>query len=132
MRDLKKIVIHCSDSDHKDHDDISVVDSWHRQKGWKMVGYHFFIKKDGTVQEGRPIGMVGAHVEGHNRDSIGICLSGKTNFTGHQFLAASDLVDRLRVTHGIRLSAIYAHRDLDKHGKTCPNFDINFLKEQKG
>ena len=52
------------------------VHSWHRANGWTGIGYHFFVRKDGTIYRGRPINVVGAHVQGMNSCSIGICAEG--------------------------------------------------------
>lgn len=64
MRNIDLIVLHCSDSSNSDHNDISVIDAWNKDRGFlrkripanavnkqeKSGGYHFFIKKDGTIQ----------------------------------------------------------------------------------
>ena len=52
------------------------VHSWHRANGWTGIGYHFFVRKDGTIYRGRPINVVGAHVQGMNSCSVGICAEG--------------------------------------------------------
>lgn len=52
------------------------VHSWHRANGWTGIGYHFFVRKDGTIYRGRPINVVGAHVHGMNSCSVGICAEG--------------------------------------------------------
>ncbi|MGL5965359.1 MAG: N-acetylmuramoyl-L-alanine amidase, partial [Fusobacteriaceae bacterium] len=70
------IVIHCSAT--KPTMDIGVRDirMWHKQQGWLDVGYHFIIKRDGTIEEGRPVDVVGSHVKNHNSNSVGVCLVG--------------------------------------------------------
>lgn len=127
MREINKIIVHCSDSDIKEHDDISIIRGWHvNERGWSDVGYHFFIKKDGTVQKGRELATIGAHVAGHNSDSIGICLGGRHNFTTAQFDTLKVLLYDL--THHFLLTTndVYGHRDFDKN-KTCPNFDVKTI-----
>lgn len=52
------------------------IHSWHLNNGWSGIGYHFFVRKDGTIYRGRPIDKVGAHVSGMNSCSIGICAEG--------------------------------------------------------
>ncbi len=52
------------------------VDSWHKENGWAGIGYHFFIRKNGEIYRGRPIDKMGAHVEGKNNRSIGVCVEG--------------------------------------------------------
>jgi N-acetylmuramoyl-L-alanine amidase len=117
-----KIVVHCSDSDRPNHDDISVIDQWHKERGWKGVGYHYFIRSNGEVQYGRHPSETGAHVSGHNSDSIGICLHGKKDFTHKQFQSLRTLIESLDLV--LNIKEVFGHRDFDK-GKTCPNFDIN-------
>ena len=52
------------------------IHSWHVSNGWTGIGYHFFVRKDGTIYRGRPLDVVGAHVQGMNGCSIGICAEG--------------------------------------------------------
>lgn len=52
------------------------VDQWHKANGWVGIGYHFFVRKDGSVYEGRPLWALGAHVQGKNNVSVGICAEG--------------------------------------------------------
>ncbi len=52
------------------------VDSWHKANGWSGIGYHYFIRKDGTIYRGRPEWATGAHASGCNHESIGICVEG--------------------------------------------------------
>lgn len=52
------------------------VDSWHKGNGWTGIGYHFFIRKDGSIYRGRPEWAVGAHAEGKNTISMGVCAEG--------------------------------------------------------
>jgi N-acetylmuramoyl-L-alanine amidase len=126
MRQIKKIIIHQSASDIPTHDDISVVDRWHKERGWKGVGYHYFIQSDGVLQYGRSICEVGAHTKGHNRDSIGICLHGKTKFTPNQFATLRHLVESLDFTLGNL--KVYGHSDFEPT-RHCPGFDYkNVLK----
>jgi N-acetyl-anhydromuramyl-L-alanine amidase AmpD len=96
MREINKIVIHCSDSKIGN---AVMIDKWHRDRGWAGIGYHFVIGNDskieglsfydGRIEMGRPINKSGAHVRGHNSTSIGICLIGKPGeFTLKQLKAA--------------------------------------------
>lgn len=140
MRPINLIVIHCSASDNKDHDDISVIDSWHKLRGFirkripagaankqdKSVGYHFFIKKDGTIQTGRDLDEIGAHVEGHNLKSIGICFSGLNNFTDAQIVSGKSLIVKLLDQFKLETKDVLGHHDLFK-GKLCPNMDYRTL-----
>lgn len=131
---IKKIIVHCSDSDHDHHDDISVIREWHIARGFSDVGYHYFIQKNGNIQKGRAENVMGAHVRGYNRDSLGVCLHGKNTFTKEQFQALKNLVEDIRTRYNLKLSDVYGHRDFDNK-KTCPNFDVQEKmrepKEQK-
>lgn len=52
------------------------VDQWHKSNGWSGIGYHYFIRKDGSIYRGRPEWALGAHVQGMNNCSLGICAEG--------------------------------------------------------
>ena len=75
MRKINAIVVHHTASPGA-LTDIAKVTSWHKQRGFSTIGYHFFINWDGSVEAGRPVARVGAHVKGNNANTIGICLSG--------------------------------------------------------
>lgn len=129
------IVVHCAAT--KPSMDIGAreIGQWHRAQGWLSIGYHFVIRRDGQVEEGRPHDVVGSHVKGFNERSIGICLVGgiddqgkpEDNFTDDQKAALHALL--WRYTSGIEHEGLYAdlpvvgHRDLDS-GKACPSFDV--------
>lgn len=115
------LVLHCSDSDYLQHNDISIIRKWHtEERGFSDVGYHFFIQRDGTIQTGRGIDAIGAHCKGINSESIGICLHGKTYFTKEQFEALTRLYKELILIYPD--SKIIGH--YEKSDKTCPNFII--------
>lgn len=52
------------------------VDRWHKSNGWSGIGYHYFVRKDGSVYRGRPRNALGAHVQGKNNVAIGVCVEG--------------------------------------------------------
>ena len=76
MRKINKIILHCSATKEGKHYTAKDIDRWHREQGYTMIGYHYVILLDGTVEYGRPLEMQGAHTYGHNADSIGICYIG--------------------------------------------------------
>lgn len=78
MREINEIIIHCSATRPDQNISAADINKWHIKQGWEGIGYHFFIKLDGTVEPGRPINQVGAHCKGHNSNSIGICYAGGT------------------------------------------------------
>ena len=80
MRKIDKIILHCSGTPELKDFDVEDIRDWHvNGNNWSDVGYHFIIKLDGTIQDGRPIKKIGAHVKGKNRSSIGICYIGGMN-----------------------------------------------------
>jgi N-acetyl-anhydromuramyl-L-alanine amidase AmpD len=142
IKQIKKIIVHCSDSEFGN---VDLIDQWHRERGFASCGYHYvilngFIRKnapydpklDGLVEFGRPLHEIGAHVKGHNTDSIGICLIGKHLFSGKQLLEAlPDLITNLCVGFKFTFKNIFCHRDFDP-GKTCPNIDSRLIKALAG
>ena len=128
-RVIKKLIVHCSDSpDDRVTVDAAEIDRWHRERGFAKIGYHYVIKRDGTVEPGRREAEVGAHVAGHNSDSIGICLVGRSAFDLRQLASLSKLLSFLVLKYKLTASDVYGHRDFDK-GKTCPNIETSLLRE---
>ena len=126
---INKIVIHCSDT-FADMDIGKLeIDQWHRERGWSGIGYHKVIRRDGTVENGRPEGIPGAHVHGHNSNSLGICMVGgkarrgenPCNFTRQQWASLENLIRILTLEYPD--AEITGHTDLDS-GKTCPTFNV--------
>jgi N-acetyl-anhydromuramyl-L-alanine amidase AmpD len=122
--------------------DVETVRKWHKGKGWKDIGYHFLIRKDGTVEEGRPLTQVGAHVEGLNRWAIGIAFSGHGDYsplTPAQRKAGIDLTWKLMKQFGIPYTRVIGHREVNtlvakgilppryRTTKTCPGKQIAML-----
>lgn len=139
MRKVNKIIVHCSASDLKKDDSLGAIKHLHtfpksekinwgkyktRGRAWSDVGYHYFIDKCGRIAVGRPLKRIGAHCRGHNKDSVGICVSGENLFNNEQFRALRELIDILCKAFGLRRDDVYPHNYFDK-SKTCPNFEIN-------
>lgn len=124
------IAIHCSASVPDIKTDVKVIDRWHRQRGFLMVGYHYVIKTDGSIEVGRDEDAIGAHVEGYNSRSIGICLvggvdaAGKSvnNFGDTQMLSLLALLKELKQKYP--KAVVQGHRDFPKVAKDCPCFDV--------
>lgn len=129
-RSTDYIAVHCSASVPNVATDAKTIDRWHRQRGFLMIGYHFVIKTDGTIEPGRDKQAVGAHVENFNSSSIGICLVGgvdadnkpANNFSPEQFAALAGLLKELRKEYP--KAVIQGHRDFPKVAKACPSFDV--------
>jgi len=123
MRLVNKVIIHQSASNNSSHDDINVIRSWHKERGFNDVGYHYFIKKNGEVQIGRSEESVGAHCKGHNFDSIGICLSGLGEKTTDQLDSLEVLLIDICSRHDLEKKDILGHKDLA--ATECPGFNLH-------
>lgn len=135
MRTITHIVIHCADTPAGRHVLPADVDAWHRTRGfqrtaeWRKrynpdlhaIGYHYLIDIDGQIYTGRHPDEVGAHVQGHNSNSIGICLAGQGSYTDAQWQSL-----RLLVQSGLKPApVICGHRDFPGVTKTCPGFNVS-------
>ena len=129
MRTVKKIIIHCSDTFNTMDIGVEEIRKWHMKRGFNDIGYHFVIRRDGTIETGRDINTIGAHCKGQNKDSIGICLVGgkaghgdpADNFNECQVDSAKDLLEGLRQQY-VELS-FHGHNEFSN--KACPVIDIN-------
>jgi len=72
----KEIIIHCSATPEGRDYTVEDIRRWHLNRGFKDIGYHFVIYRDGSIHVGRAKDLVGAHCEGHNAISIGVCYIG--------------------------------------------------------
>lgn len=103
---------------------IESIHTQHLKNGWAGIGYHFYIRKDGTVYEGRPITYVGSHCKGNNSCSIGVCLEGdfrKEVPTIEQLRAVKDVYALVKKTYK-NIYKMVNHRDLLK--TSCPCVDL--------
>ena len=83
MRSINLIVVHCS-ATRADHAlTTENLESEHRRRGFHGIGYHYYIRRDGTAVPTRPLEQIGAHAQGHNAHSIGICYEGGLDCNGH-------------------------------------------------
>lgn len=128
MRQITKIIIHCTATPEGRAHTVKDVDTWHRQRGFDGIGYHYLIGINGEVWEGRPIEKAGAHTTGHNATSIGIAYVGgmdsqMKNPKDTRTQAQKDSLVRLLKELVIKFPnvEIYGHRDFAK--KACPSFD---------
>ena len=135
MRHITLIVIHCSAVKPDQQSSAAQIDSWHRQRGFHLgIGYHYVIRRDGTLEMGRPEYMVGAHCKNHNQHSIGVCYEGGLNARGDpadtrteaQKRTMRQLVDELRQRYPKAI--VVGHHNLNPL-KACPCFDA--VKEYK-
>jgi N-acetylmuramoyl-L-alanine amidase len=108
------------------------IDAWHRHRGFFGVGYHYIIKRDGVLEEGRHPDKVGAHARGFNSISLSIAMVGgvtekdvtisEDNFTDEQWVTLRALVERLTELHPA--AEVLGHCDLPNVTKDCPSFAV--------
>ena len=129
MRHITLIVIHCSAVKPDQQSSAAQIDSWHRQRGFHLgIGYHYVIRRDGTLEMGRPEYMVGAHCKNHNQHSIGVCYEGGLNARGdpadtrtpQQRETMRQLINELRERYPKAI--VVGHHNLNPL-KACPCFD---------
>lgn len=107
---------------------VQDIHQWHLSQGWRGIGYHFYIRRDGSVYSGRPVDTVGAHAEGYNYNSVGICFEGdfeRVYPTDAQYDSGRELIAYLRTLYPGAL--LIRHRDVN--ATLCPgsNFDMTRL-----
>lgn len=166
-RPINLIVLHCSASPNDRtlfegqygtpnwRNPAQVIDRWHAERGfardplWRRrqepslaaIGYHYVISRNGALFNGRHHDEIGAHAQGWNATSLGICLVGTDQFTEHQWLLLGKTVKSLAERYGIPLApavckidtarkgrviepGIIGHGKLPGHNKACPGFDV--------
>ncbi|WP_148364753.1 N-acetylmuramoyl-L-alanine amidase [Bacteroides sp.] len=136
MNNIDSIIIHCSATRAGQDFKAKDIDKMHRDRNFSMIGYHYVIDLDGTIEEGRPLDMEGAHCNtkgnsgiSYNKHSIGICYVGGLNSYGKptdtrteaQKKALMELVSRLKQQFNI--TEILGHRD------TSPDLNDNGIVE---
>jgi hypothetical protein len=128
---IDEVIIHCADTPNgSDEYNIDDIRRWHKERGFKDVGYHRIINPNGTVDVGRDNIRVGAHCRGHNIHSMGVCLIGRDKFTLAQWTALRCLLISLVgqfVFPALRTpnysTAIKGHNEYNPI-KACPGFDV--------
>lgn len=108
--------------------------------GWSDVGYHFGIRKDGTVEPGRSPRFAGAHVKGVNSRSIGVCVYGDGDYEPHtpeQREALLDLLHGLMKFYTVPVEGVLGHNEINtlaetgvvdrayRTSKTCPGLKVD-------
>lgn len=127
MRIITLIIIHCSAVMPSQTSSAEQIDAWHKARGWKGIGYHYVIRRDGSIEKGRPESQVGAHCKDHNRHSIGVCYEGGLDASGKpadtrteaQKAAMNALVKSLRESYPN--AVVVGHNVFSS--KACPCFD---------
>ena len=136
--------------DGKHDTTIAEIAEWHAAKGWgagyegnQRAGYHFLVRRDGSVEMGRPLGKPGAHVRGLNSRSVGICFSGHGDLqplTKKQLQAGIDLTVKLLRLYQLPYTRVIGHREVNtlvdagvlpavyRVEKTCPGKKVNMAR----
>lgn len=117
-----RVILHHAESSVCSAEDIH---RWHKQKGWSGAGYHFLVRKDGSIYRMRPEDKVGAHAYGSNYNSIGICAEGKymeEEMPVAQKNSIIELVRYLEDKYGI--DTIQGHREVC--ATSCPGDNYPF------
>lgn len=118
----ERIILHHAAAKNCSVEDIH---RWHLNNGWSGMGYHFLVRKDGSIYRGRPEDKVGAHAGGSNYNSIGICFEGnymEEDMPEIQKEAGKELVSYLKNKYGI--TTVQAHRDVCE--TSCPGDKFPF------
>ena len=111
--------------------DVQGIHNTHLKNGWSGIGYHFYVRKDGSVYRGRPIETTGAHTTNYNAVSIGICFEGNfenETMSAVQTKAAQELI--------FYLKGLYPGADIKRHKElnstACPGKNFPFEEVKKG
>lgn len=140
MRSITHLVIHTAAAPGGVDQTVESIRAYHKRKGWSDIGYHFVIRKDGSLHKGRPVERAGAGVEGFNKGTIHVCCTGHgdlEDFTEAQKRTLVKLCVDLLHTHRIvgpfilNPKRILGHRecyalpDVPNTGKTCPGTKVD-------
>ena len=128
MRTINEIIVHCTATPEGKDYTVDDITRWHKERGFKTIGYHYVVYRDGSVHEGRPLSEVGAHCKGHNAHSIGVCYVGGLTADGLNAKDTRTLEQKeslvlllVRLKTQFPLAEIHGHRDFA--AKECPSFD---------
>lgn len=135
MRQIDKIIIHCSATPEGRDVTVDAIRMWHKKRGFSDIGYHYVIYRDGSIHGGRPEATIGAHVQGENAHSIGICYIGgmdkdnkkaKDTRTEAQKASLLSLCQLLRKKYPA--ATFHGHNEFDN--KACPSFDVQAWRKE--
>ena len=121
MREIKRVILHCTATKEGAHYDVNTIRSWHLQRNFSDIGYHYVIYLDGSINLGRPVFKQGiAYVGGLDLDG-----KPKDTMTAMQEIGFLQLFNSLNTTFG-KLS-LHGHNEFSN--KACPSF---IVKEKYG
>ena len=116
--------------------DVETIRCWHQKRGFSDIGYHYVIYLDGSVHEGRPLELPGAHCLGHNAYSIGICYIGglDKDLNPKDTRTADQEASLVKLTQGLKErfpgASVHGHNEFEK--KNCPCFDVQKWRKEVG
>lgn len=111
--------------------DVQSIHNTHLNNGWSGIGYHFYVRKDGSIYRGRPIDKVGAHTTNYNSVSIGVCFEGNFEneiMSSAQIKSGQKLISCLKSLYPN--AGIKRHRDFNS--TACPGKNFPFEEIKKG
>lgn len=129
MRRITEIIIHCSATPEGKDFTVEDIRRWHLARKFADIGYHYVIYRDGSIHKGRAENIAGAHCQGHNANSIGICYIGgvakdgktpKDTRTPQQKTALRQLVNQLKFYYPH--ATVHGHNEFSS--KACPSFNV--------
>ena len=127
-RRINEIIVHCTATPEGRDYTVADIRQMHKAQGWVDIGYHYLIYRDGSIHEGRNVDMVGAHCQGHNAQSIGVCYVGGVARDGKTPKDTRTAAQKDALIHLLmQLVCLYpdatirGHRDFA--AKACPSFD---------
>ena len=123
---VKRIICHNADASNCS---IYDIDRWHKNNGWAGCGYHFLVRKDGSIYRGRPENKLGAHTSNNNTGSLGICFEGKYNtetMPEAQLKAGQELIAYLLNKYNLTKANVYKHKDFN--ATDCPGHNFPWDK----
>ena len=127
MRKIDLIIVHCSAVRPNQTSSVAQINAWHKKLGWKCIGYHYVIRRDGTVEKGRDEASIGAHCSGYNKFSIGVCYEGGLAMDGSPKDTRSDAQKASLLKLLKELKQRYPSAKIRGHcdfaNKACPCFD---------
>ena len=130
MRRILTIYIHCTDSPNSMDIGAKEIRDWHIQgNGWNDIGYHWVVRRSGTVEKGRDEIVPGAGVRGKNKNSIHIVWVGRSSLTAHQEESLFTVVYGVMKEYKLGVDDVLGHCE-DDSSKTCPNIDMNQFRKK--
>lgn len=106
------------------------IDNWHKNNGWSGIGYHYFVRKDGSIYRGRPERALGAHVSGMNNCSLGICAEGNYDTEKTMPIAQKGAILTLvkDVLSRYPKAKVVGHRDIGSSDCPGKHYPLDYFK----